>query len=93
MKPSEILLMATDLISDRGQQYGHHKIMFARMASRFTNTIDFPIEDYQAALLMVELKLARIQESPRTHLDSWLDAIAYLALGASLAMDEDELYV
>ena len=92
MKPSEILLMATDLISDRGQQYGHHKIMFARMAARFTNTIDFPVEDYQAALLMVEVKLARITESPN-HLDSYLDAICYLSIALELQSTGDELYV
>jgi hypothetical protein len=41
---------------------------------------------------MVEVKLSRIQESP-SHIDSYIDACAYLALACELKTEEDELYV
>jgi hypothetical protein len=41
---------------------------------------------------MVEVKLSRIQESPK-HVDSYQDAIAYLSMALELATEEDELYV
>jgi hypothetical protein len=41
---------------------------------------------------MVEIKLSRIQES-KLHIDSYLDAIAYLALACELATEKDDLYV
>jgi hypothetical protein len=41
---------------------------------------------------MVEVKLARIAESPN-YTDSYVDAIAYLAIALELATEQDELYV
>jgi len=92
MKASEILLSATDIMQDRGAVYGHAKINQGRIASRLSSLFDIPIEDYQACLAMVEVKLSRIQESP-THIDSYIDACAYLALAAQLKTEEDDLYV
>jgi hypothetical protein len=41
---------------------------------------------------MVEVKLARITETP-SHEDSYIDAIAYLAMAVQLQTEADELYV
>ncbi|CAB4138698.1 hypothetical protein UFOVP333_11 [uncultured Caudovirales phage] len=92
MKASEILLSATDVIQARGAVYGHPKINQDRIARRLSNLLDIPVEDYQACLAMVEVKLSRIQESPK-HLDSYIDACAYIALAAQLQTEEDDLYV
>jgi hypothetical protein len=92
MRANEILLSATDAIKDRGAYYGHPQINQDRIARRLSNLLDFPIEGYQACLAMVEVKLSRIQESP-SHIDSYIDACAYLALAAQLKTEEDELYV
>jgi len=92
MKAKEVLQSATDVMQDRGRVYGHPKINQDRIARRLSNLLDFPIEDYQACLAMVEVKLSRIQESPG-HLDSYIDACAYLALACELKTEEDELYV
>jgi hypothetical protein len=54
--------------------------------------LEVPITDYQACLAMVEVKLARLQETPY-HLDSIIDACAYLALAGELISEEDDLYV
>ena len=92
MKATEALINAIDIIQDRGKVYGHPSINFARQSARFSCLLDYPITDSQAALLMVEVKLARITESP-SHVDSYIDAIAYLSLALQLQTEEDELYV
>jgi hypothetical protein len=92
MKATEALINAIDIMQDRGRIYGHPKINQGRIASRLSNLFDFPISDFQAALAMVEVKLSRIQETP-SHTDSYIDAIAYLAIALQLQTEEDELYV
>jgi hypothetical protein len=92
MKASEVLLTATDIIKDRGAIYGHPKINQDRIARRLSNLFDIPVQDYEACLSMVEVKLSRIQETPG-HIDSYIDACAYLALACELKTEEDELYV
>jgi hypothetical protein len=92
MKASEVLLSATNIMFDRGAIYGHPKINQDRIARRLSSLFDFPIADYQACLAMVEVKLARITESPG-HIDSYIDACAYLAIACELKTEEDELYV
>lgn len=92
MRANEILIGAIDVIGSRGGVYGHPKINQGRIASRLTNLFDYPVTDYQACLALVEVKLARLQESP-SHIDSYIDACAYLALAAQLRTEQDELYV
>ena len=92
MKAREVLLSATDVMQDRGAIYGHPKVNQDRIAKRLSNLFNFPIKDYEACLEMVEVKLSRIQESPG-HLDSYIDACAYLALACELKTEENEDYV
>ena len=92
MKATKALIDAIDIMQNRGSIYGHPKINQGRIASRLSNLFDFPITESQACLAMVEVKLSRIQETA-SHVDSYVDAIAYLALALELATEEDELYV
>lgn len=92
MKATEALINAIDIMQNRSNIYGHAKINQGRIASRLTCLFSFPITDYEACLAMVEVKLSRIQETP-THIDSYVDAIAYLSMAMELATEEDELYV
>jgi hypothetical protein len=92
MIAKEILLSATDTIGNRGAIYGHPRINQTRIAMRLQLLLETPITDYQACLAMVEVKLSRIQESPE-HIDSYVDACAYLALAAELATENDEYLV
>ena len=89
MLAKEILLSATDAISNRGTIYGHPRINQTRIAMRLQLLLETPITDYQACLAMVEVKLSRIQESPH-HIDSYVDACAYLALSAELATENED---
>ena len=92
MKATKALIDAIDIMQNRGAIYGHPKINQGRISARLSNLFDFPITDAQACLAMVEVKLSRIQESP-SHVDSYVDAIAYLAIALELATEEGELYV
>ena len=92
MKANEILDMSKNIMQDRQHYYGSARINQGRIASRLTNLFSFPIEDYEACLAMVEVKLSRIQESPKI-IDHYVDACAYLAMACELLTEEDELYV
>lgn len=92
MKASEVLQSATDVIGQRGAVYGSPKINQQRISARLTQLLEMPITDWQACLMMVEVKLSRIQETAR-HEDSFIDACAYLALACELLTEDDELYV
>jgi hypothetical protein len=92
MKATEALINAIDIMQDRGKIYGHPKINQGRISARLTNLFDFPITDVQACLAMVEVKLARLQETPG-HVDSYIDILAYTAIAVQLQTEEDELYV
>jgi len=92
LKATKALIDAIDIMQNRGAIYGHPKINQGRISARLSNLFDFPITDAQAWLAMVEVKLSRIQETP-SHVDSYVDAIAYLAIALELATEEDELYV
>jgi hypothetical protein len=92
MKATEALINAIDIMQDRGKVYGHPRINQGRISQRLSNLFDFPITDAQAALAMVEVKLSRIQETP-SHVDSYVDCLAYIAIALELATEEDELYV
>ena len=92
MKANEVLLSATDVIGDRGRVYGHPRVNQSRIALRLQQMLDIPISDHQACLAMVEVKLARLQETA-DHIDSYIDACAYLALACELITEKDELYV
>jgi hypothetical protein len=91
MIAKEILQSATDVICDRGAIYGHPRVNQTRIALRLQQLLETPITDYQACLALVEVKLARIQESPH-HLDSFIDACAYIALAGELATEGDEFF-
>ena len=86
MKATKALIDAIDIMQNRGAIYGHPKINQGRISARLSNLFDFPITDAQACLAMVEVKLSRIQETP-SHVDSYVDAIAYLAIALELATE------
>lgn len=92
MRAHDLLLTATDVINQRARIYGHAEINQGRIAARLSNLFNVPIEDYEACLALVEVKLSRIQET-KDHLDSYLDAICYLALAYELTQKESDLYV
>ena len=92
MKANEILLTATDTISEHGLSYGHPADNLQQTAMLLSAYLQTPIHDYQVAGIMVLVKLARTNQSA-DKIDHWLDMASYAAIGGQLATEENELYV
>tara|TARA_R100000781_G_C3978225_1_gene92599 strand:+ start:20 stop:418 length:399 start_codon:yes stop_codon:yes gene_type:complete len=86
--PTTILTMCETILQMRANRYGNHHELFERMAERFTFSHGEYFTPVQAAMIMVELKLARMDlNSPCP--DDFIDAINYIALAASLQSEID----
>lgn len=89
MNRKEILDTALHLISnDRKKTYGGNE-NFYRIAERWEQHLGEEIDPWKVALLMAELKLARLANG--WHDDSVVDAIGYLALAAELQEEQSNL--
>ena len=90
MTPDEILDRSKELIEQRAN-YGEFEVTAFRTAQMQSILHEEPRTAEGFCLDMVVAKLARIH-GDRNHLDSYLDAIAYLAQAASIiATDWDDL--
>ena len=92
MKHAEILQTATDLYQDRGLSYGHPTDNMARAARLISAYLEMPITDYQVAVVLALVKVARSIEDAQK-IDTWIDGASYLAIAGQLATEENELYV
>jgi hypothetical protein len=91
MKADEILLSASDTISQRGLAYGHPADNLQYTAMLLSAYLQMPIHDYQVAGIMVLVKLARTNQSAQ-QIDTWIDLCSYGAIAGQLATEENELY-
>ena len=93
MKALEVLEEAIALIhGQRADDYGDARLSFQRMADLVNPIIrkaDGKLTASDMALVMIQVKIARLQESP-DHEDSWVDIAGYSALGAQIAITEPE---
>lgn len=92
MKHAEILQSATDLYQERGLHYGHPTDNMARAGRLISSYLEIPLEDYQVAVILALIKIARTIEDSQK-IDSWIDGASYLAIAGQLATEENELYV
>ena len=80
----EVLKSAGDLIDgDRARDYGDAFEMHSRIASGWSQILGVEVKAHEVALCMAWLKLSRLVESPG-HMDSYIDAAAYMALAAEI---------
>lgn len=81
---SKILAEACALINgDRQAAYGPPAENFGKIAERWSQLLGQTVQPWQAALMMADLKMARLANG--VHRDSFVDAAAYIALAAELA--------
>ena len=89
----DVLEEARDLIyGQRADDYGDAQSNFQRMADLVNPIIrkaDGNLTATDMALVMIQVKIARLQESP-DHEDSWIDIAGYAALGAQIAITAPE---
>ena len=79
-----VLKTAGDLIDgDRARDYGDAFEMHKRIASGWSQILGIDVRAHEVALCMAWLKISRIVESP-SHADSYVDAVAYMALAAEI---------
>ena len=91
MNAGDFLIEAKAIIQDRGLEYGHPSDNMQRTASLWSAYLELPITDYQVAMCLALVKIARSMESPKT--DTFVDLAAYTAISGQLHTEENELYV
>lgn len=70
------------LHGERQGSYGSPRETFERVASRWSQILGIRVEPWQAAVMMADLKLARLANG--YHHDSVVDGIGYLAIAEEL---------
>lgn len=86
MKASDALGQAQAIIRERGESYGDVRDNMYTTAARFSMTLGHKVTAAQVCLLMIDLKLARLKETPN-HIDSVMDIMGYAALLAEVITD------
>jgi hypothetical protein len=85
-----ILQKAISAVIARGRNYGDVEDNFDRIAARWRVHLknrfgqDVPIDAISVALMMDDVKTARLENDP-LHLDSWVDKAGYAACGGEIA--------
>ena len=91
MNASDYLIEARAIIQDRGMDYGHPSDNMARTAALWSAYLEMPVTDYQVAMCMALVKIARSMETAKT--DTYIDLAAYVAIAGQLHTEENDLYV
>jgi len=80
----DVLMLASSAIADRAPRYGDVTLMARRAAEISSAILEAEVSPRAVLTILLAVKLARLQESPQ-HLDSFVDAAAYVALIAQVA--------
>lgn len=92
MNRTETLQKALDAVERRPKAYGPPEQNFERIARRWNTHLQNTGHSYcgltatDVAVMMADLKLARLEETPG-HEDSWVDLAGYAACGAEVSTD------
>jgi hypothetical protein len=84
--PYDLLRQASDIINERGENYGGIEDNFQLIADLASLRLGRDIHPYEIAVIMVCVKNARAFSTP-THIDSRIDAMNYEAFAATFAQD------
>ena len=89
MNRASILEQASEIITkDRAQTHGEDaENSFGKIADMWTAYLEHPVSREDVCAMMVLLKMARISNNPM-HMDSWIDAAGYSALGGEIATEK-----
>lgn len=85
VKRTDILNTANAYITkDRADTHGDAESNFGLIAAYWSAHLDMAISASDVAVMMALLKLARSNGNP-THLDNYIDACGYIALGGEIS--------
>ncbi len=83
---THVLETANNLITgSREKDYGTPQRNFQNIADRWSQTLGMQIDAWQVALMMADLKIARMATTGLPHEDSFVDICGYAALAAELS--------
>lgn len=89
MTRDEILKTASDLINgDRAKDYGPAKKNHEDIAAGWAIILGVPVNAHQVARCMAWVKIARLAKTD-DHVDSYVDAAAYIALAGEIATEPE----
>jgi hypothetical protein len=91
MNAGDFLNEARATIQDRGMDYGHPTDNMSRTASLWSAYLEMPVTDYQVAMCLALVKVARSMETSKV--DNYIDGSAYFAISGQLRVQENDLYV
>ena len=91
MNAGDFLTEARATIQDRGMDYGHPTDNLQRTARLWSAYLEMPVSDYQVAMCLAMVKIARSMES--TKVDNYIDGAAYFGISGQLRTEDSELYV
>jgi hypothetical protein len=91
MNAGDFLNEARATIEDRGMDYGHPTDNMSRTASLWSAYLEMPVTDYQVAMCLALVKVARSMETSKV--DNYIDGSAYFAISGQLRSEENDLYV
>ena len=87
MTRDEILKTAGDLVNgERAKDYGPVRKNHEDIAVGWSVIFGVPVNAHQVARAMAWLKIARLSKTD-THIDSYVDAAAYIALAGEIATE------
>lgn len=91
MTRPEILEAARKCVcGDREEDYGSPEDNFARIAGMWSAYLGIPIETWDVAAMLAQLKIARIG-SGHAKADNWIDLAGYAACGGELESAHQEV--
>ena len=90
MNRVSILEQAAEIITkDRAQTHGEDaENSFGKIADMWTAYLEHPVSREDVCAMMVLLKMARVSNNPM-HMDSWIDAVGYSAIGGEIATNAE----
>ena len=86
MIAADALSRVSDILQQRGKNYGDARANMTETARRMSLTLGTTVTPANVCLLMIDVKLSRLRETP-AHLDSILDIIGYGSLLAEIISD------
>jgi hypothetical protein len=87
MKACDFLWSLEETFEERGKEYGTPRENFKRIASLWSDWLDYPISEYDVGVMMIMLKISRLKNK-HDHIDSFLDIAGYAVATADATHEE-----
>ena len=91
MTRDDLLKKAAEIVNgDRDKEYGGPEDCFRKISLYWMAYLGRRIEPEDVAIMMMFVKIARLEMSEFQSADSWVDIAGYAACGAEIAQGEED---